>query len=79
LVFEVNDMPETKMLDKRNMSEQDPNRMKDEITESKHGVAGEQADLTEEKRGGIQGNEGSTCSGRDPYVPGNPVKKESKK
>jgi hypothetical protein len=72
-------MPETKMLDKRNLNEQDPNRKKDEITESEHGVAGEQADLTEEKMGGKQGIEGSTCSGRDPYVPKNPVKKESEK
>jgi hypothetical protein len=72
-------MPETKMLDKRNMNEQDPNRMKDEITESEHGMTGKQADLTDEKRGVIQGNEGSTCSGKDPYVPKNPVKKEKEK
>ncbi len=72
-------MPETKMLDKRNMNEQDPNRMKDEITESEHGVAGKQANPTDEKRAEFQGNEGSTCSGRDPYVPKNPVKKESEK
>jgi hypothetical protein len=79
LVFEVNDMPETKMLDKRRMNEQDPNRMKDEITGSEPGAAGKQADPTDEKRGEVQGNEGSTCSGRDPYVPKNPVKKESEK
>ncbi|HEY3419090.1 MAG TPA: hypothetical protein VGK23_00870 [Methanomassiliicoccales archaeon] len=72
-------MPETKMLDKRKMNEQDPNRMKDEITGSEQGVAGERVGLTEERREGNQENEGSTCSGKDPYVPRNPVKKESKK
>lgn len=72
-------MPETKMLDKRVLNEQDPNRMKDEITESKQRMAGEQADLIEEKREGIQSNEGLTCSGRDPHVPRTPAKKESQK
>ena len=72
-------MPETKMLDKRNMNEPDPNRMKDEMTEMEHGMAGKQADLTDEVRREIQGNEGSTCSGRDPFVPKNPAKKEKEK
>ena len=72
-------MPETKMLDKRNMNDHDPNKMKDEMTEMEHGMAEKKADLTDEMKGGIQGNEGSTCSGRDPHVPKTPVKKETQK
>ena len=53
--------------------------MKDEMTEMEHGMAGKQADLTDEVRREIQGNEGSTCSGRDPFVPKNPAKKEKEK
>jgi hypothetical protein len=79
LVFEVKNMPETKMLDKRNMNENDPNKMKDEITESGQDMAGKEANLAEEKIADIKGDEGSTCSGRDPYVPKNPVRKESEK
>ena len=77
--FEVNDMPETKMLDKKDMNDQDLNRIKDEITGSEKGMSGKQADLSEEERGGAQGNEVSTCSGRDPYRPKHPVGKEDVK
>jgi hypothetical protein len=54
-------MPETKMLDKKNLKDKDLKGIKDEM---------------EDEGRKIQEKVGSTCSGKDPYVPKNPVKKQ---
>jgi len=57
LVFEVNDMPEHKMLDRKTEEEKLRKGMQDDTMGSGPGKAREQSNFMEEERQGLQGDE----------------------